>query len=1004
MNYTQTNNTKSYKIMSLNINSLVSIKKRAELTILLTQHNPDILLISETKTRLCHRITFRNYNIIRNDRTWGPGGGTAILYKNTLQAESLLSNLTSKSLEYTAASFKMENRKKLFVFSIYNNDPNHTHLETDLNILINLTNKSQDHFVIGGDFNARHTSWRNANNNSNGIRLKQWIDENDPILTHAYSLLPSYVGGDRRSYIDFFMISKTINICTNSQTNTQALQSCEFESDHRVIEINIDIGTRISKSIQILRKDYENANWVGFKHSCNEAIGNIIIPTNKLLSHEEIVNTIEQLTEAIQTSENSNVPSKTYNNRNNINLPISTITLIKYKNSIRKKLYQNPISPISSIRKSQIKLLNIMITNQVNYAKANELKKSLNTLKKDKNVFTKINKITNRKPFANIPNLIDSTVSPAVHLTNPFDKANLLGHYFEHVHTSCLEIGDPDNSRNININIKNEFQIDHAVQTPMIRVFNNTYKSDSFSEIPEIQEIQTFTNPCEIDSIIKQLRPKKSSGFDNISNYLIKKLPPIFSIKFAIIVNNCLNLGYFPNNWKCAKILPFLKHGKPAYQSSSYRPISLLSSMSKIFECIMQRRIEEFTIKNQIIPNFQFGFKKGHSTSHALLKFSNDIVNALKNKKYVAACSLDIEKAFDCVWIEGLIHKMKMTYNFPPFLLKILYNYLKERTFRVSIYTSNGENIYSNIYNIVAGTAQGSVLAPHLFNIFMADIPECTDLIPTGSCKTIMFADDTIIYAENSVAVYATGYLNAHLHALQQYYKKWKIKVNVAKTQGIVFRAPAGRIKIPSVDIQINRNRIEMSTTIKYLGVTFTNLFKFSKHVQLTTAKCKVALSRLRPILNPSNAVPTDIKILVYKQLLRPILTYGYPTWFNVSRGQIEQMCKLERKCLRQCINFKRTPENFKFISNKLLYDQSMVTPLPQHLITTLLNFLQKSTEHNNTYISQIFSQNNEETHSLSRYRSAHYLWLAHTRNEIFNDQNEFIFYTTTNTRYPPIS
>lgn len=165
----------------------------------------------------------------------------------------------------------------------------------------------------------------------------------------------------------------------------------------------------------------------------------------------------------------------------------------------------------------------------------------------------------------------------------------------------------------------------------------------------------------------------------------------------------------------------------------NYRPISLLPTLSKILEKIIAiRLVNELKLK-QIIQPEQFGFQANHSTSHAIQVIKNDIINGFKNRSTTGMVFLDIQKAFDCVWHNGLIYKM-IKIGISPYLIKLIASYLKNRKFQVIV---SGEKSTSR--NIAAGVPQGSVLGPLLFLIYLHDMPT------HKRTKLTMFADDISI-------------------------------------------------------------------------------------------------------------------------------------------------------------------------------------------------------------------------------------------------------------------
>lgn len=144
------------------------------------------------------------------------------------------------------------------------------------------------------------------------------------------------------------------------------------------------------------------------------------------------------------------------------------------------------------------------------------------------------------------------------------------------------------------------------------------------------------------------------------------------------------NTGAFPETWKVASVLPFAKPGKDSTLPVSYRPISLLSLLSKIAEKLIANRIKAELIHKQTIPPEQFGFQSNCSTAHAIMHIKKDILKAINNKSYTTMVMLDIQKAFDTVWHDGLIYKM-IKIGISPYLIKLVHSYIKKRSFVVNV-------------------------------------------------------------------------------------------------------------------------------------------------------------------------------------------------------------------------------------------------------------------------------------------------------------------------------
>lgn len=316
-------------------------------------------------------------------------------------------------------------------------------------------------------------------------------------------------------------------------------------------------------------------------------------------------------------------------------------------------------------------------------------------------------------------------------------------------------------------------------------------------------EPHNLTSTNEIKSITKTLRPFKAPGLDNIPNILLKKLPDAGYEFLATIFNSCLKIGYFPRLWKKSKIIPILKPGKDPTISSSYRPISLLSTLCKLLEYIIHNRISSFIDENNILINEQFGFRRQHSTVHQIHRIMNYIKTNRSHKKSTGMILIDLERAFDTVWINGLLHKL-YSYNCPMFIIKILQSYLKNRQFQVSIL-----NAYSSFFDIPAGVPQGSVLSPILFNLYINDIPK------DPNCEIALFADDTAIYTSDELFAPILTKLNIYMSSLLSFFQNWKLKINESKCQAIYFTRCRAPNKIPQAPFIINNNNLPWENEVK---------------------------------------------------------------------------------------------------------------------------------------------------------------------------------------------
>ncbi|KAL4119272.1 hypothetical protein QTP88_012105 [Uroleucon formosanum] len=281
------------------------------------------------------------------------------------------------------------------------------------------------------------------------------------------------------------------------------------------------------------------------------------------------------------------------------------------------------------------------------------------------------------------------------------------------------------------------------------------------SPLPPTLPSKYFT-PNDIKNAIQNYSLKKSPGYDLITTEVAKCLPKRAIVQLTILINAYLRLAYFPQLWKFSIIIVFPKPKKPPDILSSYRPISLLPFFVKNFERLILKRILPYIFSNNIIPNTQFGFRASHATTHQLHRLVDAISFSLEKKKYCSCVFLDVSQAFDRVWHEGLLFKIKAFLLTTYFLL--IKSYLTDRHFQVKFGSS-----FSNIEKISAGVPQGGILSPILYNVYAADQPTS----PTTSVAE--FADGKAIISVHEDPIIASLNLQNHLDLISVWYDKWRV-------------------------------------------------------------------------------------------------------------------------------------------------------------------------------------------------------------------------------------
>lgn len=967
---------KSLSIIAINVNSIITNQRRSNLLNLMNQYKPDILLLSETKINKNHKIQFKDYNIVRNDRPNSKqGGGTAVLIKKPLKFKhiSLNSQSTNENFENTIIQMQINKKENLFIVSAYATYGKNNEFNREFNNLFQALNldKPENYYIKAGDFNAKHIDWKNNCNNTKGTLLKRWMENNDLYYkTKLYSTeLPSFPSGE--SYLDLCLADARIKIIGKPAINT--VQSINYDSDHNALLIPICLNESQNLEIDIEESshkfNFKKTNWKKFQSNLTENC-NLDIYNNVNICNEEIDNFLKKIEISIKNAMDESVP--TIEDRNSCEL---------YSNDQIKKLQKDKsylITQINKINRNYTpdlyndlgNLKNLL--NQVKIKLKREFNNSVNEYWKTKissipindpaNMFPQVNQIFRPKNPVSIPTLripnneinlleevgIDTSITPKDKdnnflIDNEVEKLNIIGAHFANIHKQNNNLGRDELSRIIlaeTDKLKNEMDSD-LTEGRSISRFSEENHADNPKQ-PD-NKLPYFTNFTTAKKIFSTLNNRKSSGLDGIPNIMLKNLPEKIVWYYTVLFNNCLNNTYFPSEWKKAKVIALTKKDKDGSTPSNLRPISLLPNISKVFEVFINRPLVRFCTENNIIPENQFGFRYKHSTIHAINKLTSDICWALNSNQKVGACLIDLEKAFDTVWIPGLIFKM-IKKKFPKHLIKIVWNMISNKSF----VTSNGNILSIIVFLVENGLQQGTVNSPTLFNIFNSDILNLFGLNSSTEKKSIAFADDLIIYTMGLKVKEIEESLQELFEKIQHYYHTWKLKINTNKCETILFRqnlsnmSNAERTKCKNFAITGQKDigeKITHKNCVKYLGVHLDDKLNFKKHIETQLTKAKNAFFKTKRLFYAKN-LDKKIKILCYQTLIRPLITYGCPIWYNISASLMEKIRVFERKCIRTslCTYRSESSEYKKYVRNKKLYDLANVHRIDCHILKLVRN------------------------------------------------------------------
>ena len=791
----------------------------------------DVMLVNETKLTGDCKMVIRGFTIIRKDRTDAAHtlGGVAIIIRNGIQFQELQNDNVIENI-----TLKISN---LRIVAAYR-QPTVKIGADDIRRLFGNSGRA----LIVGDLNAQHWSWNCTTANAAGRILYDTVD-NDRLNVHFPDTHTHYpLNGRTPSTIDI-VINKNIHNITHITSLP------ELDSDHNPIVFGILERIEVEKGQKLI--SFKNTNWTKFRSDLDRSIH-----SNSNINNEiELNREIEDLVAAVQKATDRNSRLVDANLHRN-DLPREIKDLIAERNRTRRQ-WQTRGNPQ---HKHDMKRLNKDIRRQIRIHKNKVFNERFRNLKATDNSLWKATKRYSKRREP-IPALEGN--GNVAHSSG--EKADLLASTFEKVH-------DITNSLH-----------NHKHQE-VVRVVEN-FLATHCLQIDEREKRSLVTTPHEINDIIKTLHGGKAPGVDGIKNIVVRNLSAGAVQQLTNIINAILTLQIFPNCWTLAVVVGALKRGKAQKKADSYRPISLLNVFSKIAEKIIYTRLDMVDEEKGLILDSQFGFRTGHSSVGQIVRIVNDTYAEFNNKKSTVMLLLDIEKAFDRVWIDGLIYKM-IRAGYPGHLIYLINSYARDRRFCVRINNTLSEEI-----TVHAGVPQGSVLGPRLFLYSVNDIPEFKNT------KMALFADDTAVLAHSFSAAVAAKQIQAHARILERYFESWKIKLNANKSELLIMtkRFTENRIFQP---IKLAGGEVYPKDCAKYLGVTLDKRLNFKTHISETINKASCLMRSLYPLMISQSLDRTN-KALIYTALIRPVITYGCPVWSGISMTAMSPLQVFQNKWLR---------------------------------------------------------------------------------------------------------
>lgn len=817
-------------IAQLNINSVRN--KLHDINSLLLSHDIDILLLTESNLNSSFPsslLEVTGYSSWRKDREKRKGGGLLIYAKNSLKV-SVVEKSLMRASESLCIDVKLSRRKRAYILLVYR--PPNSNKEAFISSFedtINAFNK-EDYLFILGDMNIDLLSTDHC------PFRKRYMD-----IIHAYDFLqvvssPTRMGNMKNSLLDHLIIKKGLSHYTSRVIDVPF-------SDHEAILCAWDTELDINEQLHCTYtyRCMNNFDEKAFQHSLRNLHWNDVLQ-NKTLNEQWNLFRDKFL--------------KVWHDM----APLKTVRLrkkTKHKAWITREI-------ISEMRKRDA----LYKKYKVSYNKTD-----WDTFKSARN---KVNSMVTRSKYYYLSNKFCniSDSKEAWRSLNPFlgrikgnkriPAADLLATHFA------------------TVPMQTQSTIPNVDHTSFIDFLGPPAQNKCSME---------FCTLSKVEEVLKRLNNSSAQGTDGISNMILRKAGNAIALPLCIIFNNCINLKKVPDQWKVAKITAIHKSGNTC-DPQNYRPISLLCSVSKLYEKLISTAVSDFLESNLLLSGSQHGFRPFRSTISALTSLTDNILNELNNNKYVPLLLLDLSKAFDTVDHDILLYKIKHI-GLDENLQSIVCDYLSNRKFVVC---SNKHQ--STMQDVTSGVPQGSVLGPLLFIIYMNDFVNCLDV-----ALATQYADDTAVYTSSSDVLAARCVLENDLKHISDWFNVNKLKLNVKKTQFIIFGT---RHLMRNLDkdatLQFSGEFVPRTNCINYLGLKLDQCFTFDDHIHGLGTKISRILGTLN---NIKHCLPLCLRRNIYQSLVIPHFIYGITIYSRTSNNNLKYLETLLNRTCRKVLQIQ---------------------------------------------------------------------------------------------------
>ena len=876
---------------------------------------PEVVCIQETwNPQDKKKLRFMGYkepvSYRRNDQQ---GGGVATFIREGLDSEEIPYKHKNKHLEVSIVRI-FGNNKNVDIINLYTNGK-HLISQGDFEHILTLVGK---HFIIVGDFNIHDSLWDTeylGSETAAGKEFNQFVEENDLVILNDGTGTYLSPVSNQLSALDLTLTTRHVS----KNYHWYVHQDC-LGSDHYPIISKFNYQCKSVLQSQQPRWKLNSANWVLFRKLTSK------------LQLDYNGKTIEECNELFNSAL-LDVCSKTIpqtkpmfkGKRRHLPWWDDECTLAVKAKRRAYKLWRRHKTEQLKVEYKTLRSKCKETLDKAQKTKFQELISKLNHKTTSKELWGLISRF-NGKPFKPVEVLMSNNTR---HQEN-IDKANALAQHYQKVSS--------------NENLSPEFRAEKLKRDPDITVTVQASIEGGGGEA--YNDLFTFKE------LTNALNRKKSTapGADTIHYDMLKHSSDQCKWQLLHLINKSWSEGKLPDQWKLGTVVPLLKSSKPPHDPGSYRPISLTSAVCKTMETMIGTRLTSYVENNQLLAPTQSGFRKNRSTLDQIIRLQTAILKAKMEDRHLLCIFLDLEKAFDLMWTNGVLAQLTK-FGVKGRLLAWVQDFLKDRKIQVRV----GGDI-SEVKPLDNGSPQGSVLSPILFNI-LANTQY--DVLKDLFAELSQYADDAAAWKSAKSKARLVKLMQTILDIIYRWAASLGIKISAGKTEVVMFNCRT----LPDESVpklKVGDQTLEFKTHGKFLGMTFDNELTWKKHIDQLIERCKKDLNLMRYLSGTSYGADKITLIKIYKSLIRSKIDYGCQAYSSATQSQLKRLDRIQAAALRIATGA------YKSTSNINVQIECCVPPLQLRREELILKYWARSSANgdqlplNNLYDLSVYDTNRD--------------------------------------------